>query len=375
MRPTRRRLASLGAASLWAAALIAAAPAQQPDRAPRRGPVLLAGQQLVDANSGDVRGTLGIKDYPGHAAPLSNGVFALDGRLVDVQRMQVLELQGGAFALRDVASGPVWTQPAAKVHAAAGASLAQRLLTGDRVVLARSDGGLVGLDRKDGSVAWERAAVPNEALRADNDLVLAAGTVGGKPMLFGLSLQNGAAAFHAELRGPAKQIVPTPLGIAVLGDGWWQVFDRAGPKVLEQGETLGALAGTADGWFALQGTRIRALRRDGSERWNQDLGAADFMDQRQLFATPGGDLLVLAHCRMADSGMALELHANRDGVLLWRRSVEGLGVAHSKYRHDAYVQFDGERAFACSQGSAGSFFVALDLASGEQLDRHRQKDQ
>jgi hypothetical protein len=38
------------------------------------------------------------------------------------------------------------------------------------------------------------------------------------------------------------------------------------------------------------------------------------------------------------------------------------------------VQFDGERAFACSQGSAGSFFVALDLGSGDQLDRHTQKD-
>jgi hypothetical protein len=342
--------------------------------------VLLAGQQLVDANTGALRGTLGIKDYARHASPLGNGLFAINERLVDAQRMQVLELQGGAFVLRDVASGPVWTQPATTVHAIAGAPVAQRrLLARDRVVLARSEGGLVGLDRKDGSVVWEKAGVPNEALRADNDLVLAAGPVdgigGGKPMLFGLALQNGAVAFRVELRGPAVQIVPAPLGVAVRGAGWWAVFDRAGPKVFEQEVACEALAGTADGWFLLQGTRIRALRRDGSERWSQELGVPDFMDQRLLFATPGGDLLVLAHCHMADTGMLLELRANGDGAPLWQRTVEGLGVAHSKYRHDAYVQFDGERAFACSQGSAGSFFVALDLASGEQLDRHTQKDQ
>src|SRR5262249_43500846 len=141
------------------ATIATAAPAQQ--RAPRPGTVLLAGQQLVDANTGGLRGTLGIKDYARHAAPLGNGLFAINERLVDAPRMQVLELQGGAFVLRDVASGDVasgtvWTQPAAAVHALAGAP-GQRLLAGDRVVLARSGGGLVGLDRKDGSVLWEKA--------------------------------------------------------------------------------------------------------------------------------------------------------------------------------------------------------------------------
>ena len=52
------------------------------------------------------------------------------------------------------------------------------------------------------------------------------------------------------------------------------------------------------------------------------------------------------------------------GATKWETKVAGLGVGHSEYMHVAYLDVQGPKVFVVRQGSGGSFFERVDLASG-----------
>jgi hypothetical protein len=353
-----------------------------PQRAVQPSNPLLVGQQIVDANSGVQWGTLGMHGCVCPAIQLTERQFSItdvhvidkelkqfvyNDWIVDLIAMQVLEQDGTAAMLRKIDGERLWSCQYEAVHASG-----PRLLAPDRVVLAGRDSGLVVLDRKDGSIAWQKAGVPNGLLLLDGDMLLTAGACGGKQVLSGLAVRNGAAAFQVELPGQPRRIAASLYGLAAVGDGWFAILDRAGPKLFDGKEQIRDIIGCKNGWFVLRDRQVGALGREGGWRWCELLGAPGIQDRERLYVVPSGDLLVIKWRGNADSGVTVELYAAIDGARVWRREVPGLGVEHSLYGHEAYAYCTSDCVFVCSQGSAGWFVVALGVGDGHQIGRFQQ---
>jgi hypothetical protein len=337
--------------------------------------LVLLGQDIVEAPGKKV-GDLGISHHVRHSDHLGGSLFAVEDRTVDLADPAVLEVRDADLVLRkpslrgDGGSEVLWRRPLAELgglDAAAG----RRLLTRDRIVLARANG-LLALHRRDGTTAWEQKDCPQQTLLVDGDLVLAAGAaVDGEMRLGAFALANGAPAFAATLPGRAFGLAAAPHGVVAIGDGFVVGHDRTGPRLFARDGRVDRIAAHPDGWYTIAGTTAEALDRQGRSSWRVDLGD-DHRGSRRLVVTAAGDLLVSSHCDISDSGILVQLRSRRDGGLLWSRDVAGLEVAHSKYRHDAYTTIAGAHVQVVSQGSAGAFLEQLELESGASLARYRR---
>ena len=77
-----------------------------------------------------------------------------------------------------------------------------------------------------------------------------------------------------------------------------------------------------------------------------------------------GDLLVLEHMAMADSGARLSRWKAQDGSSRWHRDLPGLGIAHSKYWHRVTAIEIGDAVRVVSDAAGGQWAVELDAGSG-----------
>lgn len=84
---------------------------------------------------------------------------------------------------------------------------------------------------------------------------------------------------------------------------------------------------------------------------------------------PDGDWVVYRYHGSADSGVRVSRLDAKMTDLRWRVNCQGLGVEHSKYRHEADLSRVGDRLKVVSVGSSGEFEEWLDLATGKQLSR------
>lgn len=353
------------AAALFA--LASAGPLRGQDGAPAHA--LLVGQRVVDGQGGDELWTLGLADHVRECLHVAGRCYTVEGRTVDLDGADVLEVDGTDLVLRRLPDRTLWRRPLADVGTPAGASAGLRLLAGDRVVLPARDGGLVGLDRATGAERWRRTGLPQGALLVDADLLVATGAVAGVERLCGLSLRNGALAFDGALPWRAQRIAAAPHGVLVQGDGRVAAF-LAGRELFRRRLPVSDVAATQAGWLVLGGGRLGALDREGGPRWSVAIAGGGDLDVLRLTALPSGEALVVGHHRMSDSGVSVQLVA-ADGKLHWQRQVEGLGIPHSKYFHEAHARAVGDVVYVVSMGSGGAFWAALDLASGELLRRHR----
>lgn len=87
---------------------------------------------------------------------------------------------------------------------------------------------------------------------------------------------------------------------------------------------------------------------------------------------PDGGLLEFRYGPINDSGVELR-RLDRGGNVLWEQGCVPLGVRHSKYRHDVFVQIEGLTVKVVSRGSYGTFVERLDLDSGNRLARSERR--
>ena len=99
-------------------------------------------------------------------------------------------------------------------------------------------------------------------------------------------------------------------------------------------------------------------------------------DEFQTKATldlPDGGVLEFRYGPISDSGVHLRRYDRQGGCVLWERGCAPLGVLHSEYEHQVFVQIEGQTAKVISRGSYGTFVERLDLASGRSLARSVRK--
>jgi hypothetical protein len=89
---------------------------------------------------------------------------------------------------------------------------------------------------------------------------------------------------------------------------------------------------------------------------------------------PDGGRLEFRYGPINDSGVQLRRLGRRGGDVLWEQECAPLGVGHSEYQHDVFVQVEGRTLKVISRGSQGTLFERLDLDSGRRLARSVRKD-
>lgn len=365
-----------GVAAVLFAAVLAAqttppAPAKEPPAPPAPaapGARLLVRQSLVDARSLEAGRSLGQPGYVRDSTWCGGDLYTLADTTIDVAAAEVLGASADKVWLAPFAGAPRWLVARAAVHAAVPGTAAQRLLLGARVVLPREGGGLVGLDRKTGALLWQAPAAPNELVVADDDGVLAAGTVGAERVFVRLAAANGAFACRNVLPGPATRLVPGPRGLAAVLADRALVFDRAGPKLCELPGAFVACTATPDGWCAATAEGLVAWNAAGEVLWRV-AAPLDDLDGCCLAATAAGDVVACTWGRISDSGFVARACRGADGTVRWEHTDHGLGVAHSKYWHRLTARPLGDSLVVVSQAAGGDFAVVLDAADGARRAR------
>jgi hypothetical protein len=110
--------------------------------------------------------------------------------------------------------------------------------------------------------------------------------------------------------------------------------------------------------------RVARVDPVGHVRWERAAPRETFVAQNQYLDLPGGDVLLANSGFIADSGVHLLRLRPSDGATVWKADVRGLDVPHSTYEHVAYAEARADDLFVVSQGSSGSFFERIALATG-----------
>lgn len=139
---------------------------------------------------------------------------------------------------------------------------------------------------------------------------------------------------------------------------------------------------TADIWFGLtrySPAMARSLKRLADQQAEEGqpvepdiedahLNPADGSHIRGEFIDLGdNDWLLLRYMPIVDSGV--EIERVTDGEVVWRVHADGLGVAHSRYKHDIRAEVEDGQLILNSYGSAGTFMERRDLVTGALLER------
>ena len=348
--------------------LVAGLAAQRPEaRAPL--PIVVIGNHNLDGGTLAARSELppatGGREL---ALRRTDGTVLRDHALLDPATRERLRITAGALRLESLDGDARWSVAAVPGAAFGDGALDRAVFARQRVVLCGGDGGLVALDRADGRVAWRRPAGPNELVVADGELVVAAGAAATGGAMHGHALQNGAAAFAVALPEAPQGIALGERGIAVRSAQHTVVFDRSGPRLCDLPAPASDVVALRDGWLVVVDPFVVSCDRTGRERWRRER-TPGFMDQYVAVETADGSIVVARYCRMADSGVDVVCLDGANGDVRWRRHVDGLGVAHSKYWHLAQLFGSGDRLVVTSQAAGGLFAVALDPADGGQSAR------
>lgn len=92
-------------------------------------------------------------------------------------------------------------------------------------------------------------------------------------------------------------------------------------------------------------------------------------EHEKAIRLPDGDWIVYRYHGSADSGVRVSRMDAKMTSQRWRVNCQGLGVEHSKYRHEVNLSRVGDRVKVVSVGSSGEFEEWLDLATGKQISR------
>ncbi len=359
---------SRGAPCSWfglVAIAVTAVAAQEPS------PRLLVRQNVVAVDGLETAASFAGRGYQPQSVPLSPAVFQFGERLVDTAALEYVDFNATQLRRCAIDGKELWSVARSDLGLLTGNIAAHCVLTRDRLVLPAANGGLVGIDRNNGKVAWHRDGVAHGIVVADADCIAAAGSNDKQHRLVLLGLGNGAIAASCELAAAPAAIVPGPRGIAVATAAGVEVFDRAGPKAFAAAGAWIVIAGTDEGWLLAGGGELRVVGRDGTVCWSQksEAWSTPIADRLAAIAVTDNVVVVGKYCGMADSGVDLFAFDARTGDPRWQRHVAELGVSHSKYHQDVCFFAFGSDLVVMSQAPGGDFLVVIDAASGRPRDR------
>jgi hypothetical protein len=344
-------------------------------------PVLVK-NRFVDPRTGTVVGELAGADRYRGAFPVAGepGHYRSGGRKADAARRAFVDAiedeyryDSGAVVRVDEAGHAVWRQA---LSGRLGSVRPPDLVKAEGVVIAVADDTLVALARKDGRVVWRKQSLVDRLLSTRDGLVLATDCQSpsyppARRLVIARRVEDGSLAFETTI---PQSIDPLPLEevadlVKVTGDHVTWLLDHVGRVVTRLAENADVTPLGAD-LLVIGEKRIARIKRDGSAVWERTGFRERFVAGSGVVTLPGGDLLAFNYGRISDSGVELARIRPDDGAELWRAHAAALGVAHSVYQHEAYVELRGKDLVVVSQGAYGDFVEVRDASTGASLARH-----
>ena len=342
---------------------------------------VMVGDAFVDPATGAVVGTLaGAAGLD--AVPEGDGRFHLGPLHVDAATRAVIArdppaavIEDRRVLLRDGSGAIVWTvDPGGGVGSVRPPDVGE----GGGRVFAATDSGVFALERASGRVLWSVPGPSDRLLLLGDRLYATDCSVkqdGSPRLLVGRDVATGAEKARFELprqMDPDAFAVVAPATLLVRDDDVSLLVDLSGaraPVVLAERVTIARP--WAGGFLVVTSKRVAFLGPGGETR-REVAGFAedDFVQGADIVPLDGGDLLVVTYCRISDSGVGL-LRLDPALGVVWRTRAKALGVAHSEYLHQAYVEARGATLVVVSVGSYGTFIELRAAADGALV--HRQE--
>lgn len=260
------------------------------------------------------------------------------------------------------------------------------LYDADRVYLSHSDG-ITALDRRNGKILWHEKG-PNDRMLLSRDLLLAtdcSSRQGGDKedrLVLGRQVTDGKEGFRFVL--PLTDFDPLPIeekaGLFIVQNNGFPgdvtdalMLDRQGHVWRRFDQEIIDAKQTGETRLIMTSHDLQCWSSEGSLLWKQDFAHSEFLAAGKLLILPDKSCVAFLYGRISDSGVQLMRVSVSDGGVIWKTQCDGLGVAHSKYRHEARVTLAEKSLNVVSDASGGKFTETLDVDSGKRLQRTTQK--
>jgi len=252
-----------------------------------------------------------------------------------------------------------------------------------RVYLTHNSG-VTALVANSGARVWYSDG-PIDRLFLSGELLLAADYISdsyvGKRgrLLTARSVTDGKEVFRVQL--PVKDFDPDPIvemaGLFLVqtsesprGEGNALLIDREG-KVrhrVKRQVVAGFVRG--DDVVLLTSSDVVCLTPAGKEHWMAKFPRHQWIAGGGFVRLAGDEVLAFRFGMILDSGVDVLRINLKDGKGAWQTHCEALGVAHSKYKHQAKVEVQrGDTVQVTSEASGGTFVEVLDLGTGKHRSR------
>jgi hypothetical protein len=255
------------------------------------------------------------------------------------------------------------------------------LTDGERVYLSHQDG-VTALDRRSGDVLWH-ATGPQDRLYLRNDklwAVCCSDSQSGPPQgrwLTAYDVVTGAERHRTPL--PLTEFDPAPIrdvaGLLLLesdgfSTGWRALLIDSEGQIRHRFDRQ-VVAGIRDGedHIILTDRNVVRITADDKTKWTAPFSRTEFVARGGMVVLVDGDLLAFLYCAISDSGVQVLRLDPLTGRQVWQTHIDPLGVAHSKYHHEASIRVVGGQVKVTSRASSGTFVELLDLRTGRPLQR------
>jgi outer membrane protein assembly factor BamB len=326
---------------------------------------LVVNDRIVDPADGRVASLLADVPRWATAEPHGPRAFLVDGFVVDAasgaktRLWPVADQRDGALVRYESDGRVRWRRALPGVRSVRPPDVA----TGSGRVVATVDDELFAFDDAAGAPVW-KARGPADRLATDGTYLYTTDcSVHPAPRwLVVRRMADGKVTARASLPADFDPEVNVDARHVVVVDSSRDetvVLDHAGNRAYALHETLFDSHLLRAGTLVVTNRRIALLDDHGRAVWQ--VGPPR--------DTVGADVIVANYGAIHDSGIEVTRLRASTGAIVWKTEVPALGVAHSKYVHRAYVVVAGSSVFVVSQGSYGSFFERLSLATGQREKR------
>lgn len=257
----------------------------------------------------------------------------------------------------------------------------------DRAYVTHADG-VTALDWATGKALWHTSG-PSDCMCLSDRLLLATDCCTGDSLagkgrwVTARAVRDGTEVFRVRL--PLHGFDPEPIQVVAglflvqtgedpSGVGDALLIDRQGRVRHCFGRQVVAGVWRGEDRVFLTSRDVVCLSPDDKKRWAVRFQGPAWIAGGELRVLPGGDLLASLYGRIADTGVQVVRLNPTTGKQVWQVHCPGLGVTHSKYRHEATMAVEGGQVKVTSRGSSGTFVEVLDLGSGRQLKRSESMD-
>lgn len=340
---------------------------------------LVINDRLVDrAGAATVGRVAGATKYD-TAFPLRGGTnrYALGDLVVDANtgsivgyRTAVRVERTGVVRYDATAGATRWSTPLAGVRSVRQPDA----IVSSGVAVVAVDETLHAFDDATGRPTWT-APGPADRLATDGTYVFAtdctSGSVPGRALV-AIRLADGKEAWRAkvaaEMDPDSIDVDPRRIVVRDSSKRVTVVFDHGGKELYRLHESVQSTHASPAGLLVFTDKRVALIDDTGATKWSRPPLAETFVAGNDVVDV-GADLLVGNYGHISDSGVDLVRLDGATGATKWETKVASLGVGHSEYLHVAYLDVQGPKVFVVSQGSAGSFYERVDLATGKREHR------